>query len=216
MESTKDRFPSITLQVVCFHQQLEDKGGIQLPGSMVCHVCPSDRRAREPQWRVAWPLIKNTLLAGESVLAHCMAGRHRGGGVAVLARSVLAQESLEASEAVIKQKRDIDLPGLLRDHTVGPWLADMRRTSYMNPPLPTVVGYIATQRSNLHLMVAGGVPLCFHKQNAEKAPERLKGAFQTSELLEAAAWLRPLCQACVGKAPAGVQIRCRELANMAR
>lgn len=59
-----------------------------------------------------------------------MAGRHRGGGVAVLARSVLAQESLEASEAVIKQKRDIDLPGLLRDHIVGPWLADMRRTSY--------------------------------------------------------------------------------------
>ena len=146
---------------------------------------------------------------------HCMAGRHRGGGVAVLARSVLAQESLDASEAAIKQKRDIDLPGLLRDHTVGPWLADMRRTSYMNPPLPTVVGYIATQRSNLHLMVAGGAPLCSHKQNADKAPERLKGAFQTSELLEAAAWLRPLCQACVGKAPAGVQLRCRELANVA-
>ena len=62
-------------------------------------------------------------------------------------------------------------------------------------------------------MVAGGVPLCFHKQNADKAPERLKGASQTSELLEAAAWLRPLYQACLGKAPAGVQIKCRELAD---
>ena len=86
----------------------------------------------------------------------------------------------------------------------------------MNPPLPTVVGYIATQRSNLHLMVAGAVPLCFHKQNVDKAPERLKGSLQTSELLEAAAWLRPLCQACLGKAPAGVQLRCRDLASVAR
>jgi len=45
------------------------------------------------------------------------------------------------------------------------------------------------------MMVAGAVPLCFHKQNVDKAPERLKGSLQTSELLKAAAWLRPLCQA---------------------
>ena len=63
MESTKDRFPSVSLQVVCFHQQLADKGGIQLPGSMICHVCPSDRTTMEsglaahqehaPRWRIS-------------------------------------------------------------------------------------------------------------------------------------------------------------------
>ena len=210
--STRDRFPQVTLQIVCFHQSLQVKGGVQLPGTMVCHVCPSDRSGREPQWRVAWPLLKNTLLAGESALIHCVAGRHRGGGVAVLARSILAQESLDESEAAIKKMRDIDLPGLFRDYTVGPWLAEMRRSSYMNPPLPAVVGYLATPRSHLHLMVDGELPLCFHKQNADKAPERLKGALRTKEILEAAAWLRPLCQACVGKAPAGVQLKCQELA----
>ena len=206
----------MTLQVVCFHQSLQAKGGIQLPGTMVCHVCPSDRNGREPQWRVAWPLLKNTLLAGESALIHCVAGRHRGGGVAVLARAILAQESLDESEAAIKAMRDIDLPGLLRDHTVGPWLSEMRRSSHMNQPLPTVVGYIATPRSNLHLMVGGELPLCFHKQNAEKAPERLKGALRTDEILEAAAWQRPLCQACLGKAPAGLQVKCQDLAYVPR
>ena len=214
--STRDRFPRVTLQVVCFHQSLQAKGGIQLPGTMVCHVCPSDRNGREPQWRVAWPLLKNTLLAGESALIHCVAGRRRGGGVAVLARAILAQESLDESETAIKAMRDIDLPGLLRDHTVGPWLSEMRRSSHMNQPLPTVVGYIATPRSNLHLMVGGELPLCFHKQNAEKAPERLKGALRTDEILEAAAWQRPLCQACLGKAPAGLQVKCQDLAYVPR
>ena len=67
--------------------------------------------------------------------------------------------------------------------------------------------HIHGRASHTHLMVTGGVPLCHHKQQAEKATDRLTQPLTTTDEWEAAAWSRPLCQACLGRAPASVQLR---------
>lgn len=87
---------------------VQDKGGVQLPNAMNMTVAPSAKKEREAQWRLAWPVMKATLQSGEDVLVHCVAGKHRAAGVSVLARSLLAKESLEEAEAAISQVREID------------------------------------------------------------------------------------------------------------
>lgn len=208
-KDTVSYFPQVSLQIACFHQSVQDKGGVAIPKAMQMTVAPSSRKDREPQWRLAWPVIKSSLQSGESVLVHCVAGRHRAAGVSVLARSLLAGESLEDAERAISAVREIDMAGLLKDYTVGPWMADMKRTSLMTPPPPKLIGFMATLRSNVHLMTESETPLCSHKQAIQKAQDRLSAPLKTADECEAAAWGRPICQVCLGKAPAGAQIGLR-------
>ena len=210
-EETKHKFPKVTLQVTCFSDPPHTKGGVVLPGVMHIYIAPSAKRDRVNQWRVQWPLIKNTLFAGESVLLHCLAGRHRAAGVGMLVRAVLANESLEDSEAYIKAKRDVDVPGLMRDRSIGVWVAEMKRTTQVTPGFPKVVGCIATAKSKLHLMTVGEIPLCSHKQSTDRAADRLVNPLKTQDFYEAAAWQRPTCEACLGRAPAGLQVLFRAL-----
>jgi len=49
----------VQLQIVCFHQQVAEKGGVVLPGALVCHICPASKRDREAQWRTLWPTVRN-------------------------------------------------------------------------------------------------------------------------------------------------------------
>ena len=206
-KATVVRFPRATLQISCFHQSVPDKGGVYLPNSINMTVAPSSKKTRAGEWRLAWPVLKATLGSGEDALLHCVAGKHRAAGVAVLARSLLANESLEQAEKEISKVRTIDMPGLLKDYTVGPWLAEMKRTSHMTPPPPQIKGFMATQRSNVHLMTVEELPLCSHKQAAQRAQDRLAAPLTTEDDMEAAAWGRPICQVCLGKASAGAQLR---------
>ena len=135
--STVHKFPAATLQVCCFSKPVKAKGGVQLPNSMMITIAPSTKRSREAEWRVGWPLIKQTFFAAEDVYVHCMAGRHRGGGIAVLCRALLANESLEEAETEIAKVRDIDLRGLWQDHTIAEWMASMKRTSMVGQAIPT-------------------------------------------------------------------------------
>ena len=202
---TQARFPRVTLQVTCFSPEVEERGGLVLQGAMHIHIAPSSVRDRTQQWRVQWPLIKNSVQSGEGVLLHCLAGKHRAAGVAVLCRAVLAGESLQEAEDHIKKVRTIDLPGLVRNKGIGEWLAEMRRTTVLTAPHPKVVGCIATTKSKLHLMTDAELPLCQHKQSADKMVDRLSQPMKTTKFFEAAAWMRPTCDVCMGKAPAGVQ-----------
>jgi len=149
--------------------------------------------------------------SGEEVLLHCVAGKHRAAGIAVLCRAVLCGESLIEAENHIKQVRRIDLPGLVKDKSIGEWLAEMKRSTTLTAPHPKVVGCIATTKSKLHLMTAAELPLCQHKQSADKVVDRLSHPMKTTKFFEAAAWQRPTCDACMGKAPAGVQAIFRAL-----
>lgn len=205
-ESTLHQFPAnTTLQIVCFHQSVEDKGGVVLPDALVCHICPSSKRDREAQWRTLWPTVRNTLRAGETVVAHCVAGRHRAAGLGVLLRSILVNESTDQSASWISERRDIDLRSLFKDYTVRDWVYQTRRAYSMVGPLPSVEGFMATAKSNVHLITCGEVPLCSHKQSQTKAPSRLVGPIKTQRMEEARSWNQPLCQACFYKAPASLQ-----------
>ena len=204
-KETQAKFPRITLQVTCFAAEIEERGGIVLPGAMHICIAPSSSRDRTSQWRVQWPMIKNSVQSGEEVLLHCIAGKHRAAGIGVLCRAVLAGESLIDAEKFIRSRRTIDIPGLVKDKGIGEWLAEMRRTTQLTPPWPKVIGCMATPKSKLHLMTEAELPLCQHKQTAEKMVDRLAKPMKTTQFFEAAAWLRPQCDACLGKAPAGIQ-----------
>ena len=84
-KETVARFPPATLQISCFPQPVAAKRGVLLPRSINMTVAPSKQKVRDSQWRLAWPVMKTSLQSGEDVLLHCVAGKHRAAGIAVLA-----------------------------------------------------------------------------------------------------------------------------------
>lgn len=72
-------------------------------------IVPTNTHQRVAQWQAAFPVIKATVLAGEEVLVHCVAGRHRAAAVGVLLRSIFTAEPIPQSDAWIPQWRDIEL-----------------------------------------------------------------------------------------------------------
>ena len=199
--STMQHWPAATIQVQCFAESLSQKGGIQLPGTQLLVVAPADRATRDAGWRTAWPRIRQTVHAGENVVIHCLSGRHRAAGIAVLVRSLLSGDPIPDSDRVISSLRDIQ-------RHVGEWIHQSCRTSYVGPVLPPVKGYMATGRSQVHLMVEGPSSLCSHKQSSAKAADRLSSPMVTTSMLEAMAWGRPLCESCWVKAPSAYSRNC--------
>lgn len=207
-QHTLDQFPSTTtLQVVCFSQEVEAKGGVCLPGALLLRICPSSKRDREGQWKISWPTIRNTLQAGEVAVLHCVAGRHRAAGLGVLLRAILMEESVDESASWIQQRRNIDMASLFHDHSIKEWIHNTKRSYAMVPPMPSTDGFMATAKSNVHLKTVGGIPLCAHKQAAEKASQRLVGPIFASNIASAKAWNKPLCQACYYRSPASMQMK---------
>ena len=195
-QETLSQFPEATLQLVCFAQEVEQKGGVQLPGALLLRICPASKKDREGQWQISWPTtIRNTLQAGEVAVVHCMAGRHRAAGLGVLLRAILMEQSIDESAEWVRQRRQIDLPGLFRDAGVRDWIYNTRRSYAMMPPMPVTDGFMATARSNVHLKTLGDAPLCTHKQSASKAAQRLVGPIFAKDIASAKAWNKPLCQA---------------------
>lgn len=170
-------------------------------------VALTDTRQRDGQWREHWPTIRQSVHANEEVLLHCMAGRHRAAGLAILVRALLSGTTISESHAVVKGLRDIEFENLVAKQHVSNWIHQTYRASYVGPPLPPAIGYIATLRSRLHIMAEGGAPLCSHKQSAGRAAERLLNPITTTSLLEAMAWGRELCGNCMAKAPAGLRAK---------
>ena len=77
--ATLEAFPAVTLQVICFSEPLERRGGIGCPGALCKVMAPTDKANRDRQWKEVWPLIRQTYLGGESTIIHCMAGTSQGG-----------------------------------------------------------------------------------------------------------------------------------------
>ena len=102
-EANKDKFTPVALQIPW------SRGGVVLPGALHRQWQITSGSHREREFQSLWPLVKHTLWEGQHVLAHCVAGRHCGGSAAVVLRSLLSGESLEASEAAIQSQPDIEL-----------------------------------------------------------------------------------------------------------
>ena len=206
-EETKNLFPLVHLQICCYAGGLEKKGGIQLPGTLLRDVTPTWVAGRTDQWRLVWPLLRQSFHAGESILIHCKVGRHRGAAIGTLTRAILAQETIEERDRWIRDRRDTELEKVVNQRNVGAWLQDMRRQSVLSDPLPSITGFCSTARSHCHLQTGDGIPLCSHKQSSSRAAERLQGPISTTRVEEARAWSRPFCGACLGKAPASWQLK---------
>lgn len=122
---TAAQFPRVALQIQCFHEELSRRGGVQLESTLHMTVCPTDTRSRTAQWRVAWPCMKQSLFAGDSVLLHCiMAGRHRAAAIGVLSRALLAKETIPEANTHIMKSRDIELHKIAYDR--GGWYLAQR------------------------------------------------------------------------------------------
>ena len=130
-DANKDRFPVVHLQICCYADEVEKKGGVQLPNTLLRSVTPSWVRGRSDQWRLTWPLLRNTFYAGESILIHCVAGRHRAAAVGTLTRALLAQETIAESDTWIRARRDTELEKVVNQNSVGEWLQEMRRQSVL-------------------------------------------------------------------------------------
>ena len=208
--ATLEAFPAVTLQVVCFSEPLERRGGIGCPGALCKVMAPTDKANRDRQWKEVWPLIRQTYLGGESTIIHCMAGRHRAAGITVLVRSLLQDCTLEESDSAISRLRDIEFSKFMSTQHVAEWIWWTFRHATVGPAMPRLEGYMATERSQLHIRTVDDMPLCHHKQSTEKAASRLKNPLRTSSLREAVAWGRPWCSACIARAPAGIQTMIRD------
>lgn len=68
-------------------------------------IVPTNTHQRVAQWQAAFSVIKATVLAGEEVLVHCVAGRHRAAAVGVLRRTMFTAEPIAQSDAWISQWR---------------------------------------------------------------------------------------------------------------
>lgn len=208
--ATVQHYPDADLQVVCFPESPTQKGGIVMTGAMERHISPTWAAGRTAQWRELWPLMRSSVFAGNCLLIHCMAGRHRAAVIGVITRAVFAQESADQSARWIAGRRDIQLHKITGQSGIGVWMEDTIRQTSLGNPSPPLAGYVATMRSQLHIDVGEDTPLCHHKQGAARASERLTRPMRTQDVKEAIAWGRPWCSSCVGKAPARVQMMIQE------
>ena len=207
---TLPAFPAVTMQIVCFSEKLEKRGGCACPGAQVWTMAVTDKDKRDEQWKRMWPVLRSSYQSGEAILIHCMAGRHRAAGVSILVKSLLEDRSIEESDSLISAKRDIEFDHLTRTQHVAEWIWYTFRHTSLGPSMPRLQGFMATERSQLHIRTENDVTLCCHKQKSDRAAERLRAPMRTMSLQEAVAWGRPWCETCISKAPAGVQTQIRD------
>ena len=63
---------------------------VLLSQTLQMQIAITDPKSRDQQWKKeAWPVIRQTLMSGGSVLGHCVAGRHRAAGGQALILSLL-------------------------------------------------------------------------------------------------------------------------------
>ena len=89
MTQMANRFPKVALQICCFPNGPESRGGVTLAGAQLMTFSAAYSHERAGQWAEVWPAIKNTLWHGDNVLIHCIKGRHRGAYLAILTRALL-------------------------------------------------------------------------------------------------------------------------------
>ena len=200
---TAHRFPKgVTLQIACMAEAPSSRGGVVLTDALLKHLCVAHAGSRTRDFEEVWPLLRNTMYAGESALIHCLSGRHRAGIGGCVFRALLAQESWDVAVAYVKScRRSLDIPGIIHEEGMQSWVDTAIRTSSLRNPFPEPCGYIATTRSKVHLELNNGQTLCSHKQSSERAV-RLVKPMTTQDMREAMAWGRAFCDGCLVRAAA--------------
>jgi hypothetical protein len=185
-KETMHRFPKgVTLQVACVAEAPSSRGGVVLTDALLKHLCVAHSNSRTSDFEEVWPLLRNTMYAGEPALIHCLSGRHRAGIGGCVFWALLAQESWDVAVAYLKSsRRTLDIPGIIHEEGMRSWVDMTIRNSSLRNPFPEPCGYIATPRSKVHLELNNGQTLCSHKQSAERAI-RLVQPMTTQDMREA-------------------------------
>ena len=142
--ATRERFPSATLQIACFTERPEARGGIVLPNALLRRFPIAVGVERTDSWKEIWPLLLQTLYCGETVVVHCVAGRHRAGGASAVMRAALMDESFEVASRWISARRNTDIPGFCKDKAVAQWCQETVVATKRRDRWPKPTGYLAT------------------------------------------------------------------------
>eukprot|EP00439_Symbiodinium_sp_Y106_P061427 s4257_g9.t1 len=86
-EESLASYPRCDIQLCWFRESLTCQGGAVIPKTLQMQIAITDPKSRDQ--KEAWPVIRQTLMSGGSVLGHCVAGRHRAAGGQALILSLL-------------------------------------------------------------------------------------------------------------------------------
>ena len=194
-------FPPCDIQVNYMQEMVSTRGGAALPGALQLQIALTDPRRRDAQWRECWPVIRQTLYTGGTVVGHCMAGRHRAATGQALVLSLVADVPFGEAQAMVGKLRQVQIYKVLPQNQVGDWIRQVRRNSTTGVVWPTPSGYFFTDRSQIHLKVGDGIPLCRHRQGSA-AGQRLRNYTDMETVTEAQGYDRPFCRDCLQRAAA--------------
>ncbi|CAE7538614.1 unnamed protein product [Symbiodinium sp. CCMP2592] len=115
---TLHAYPRCDLQLSWLTESLTSRGGAIIPGALQMQVAITDARSRDRQWKECWPVIRQTLVSGGSVLGHCVAGRHRAATGQALLLALLTDVPFEQATAyryvaTAKDKRQVNASGIV-------------------------------------------------------------------------------------------------------
>ena len=132
--ATQSRFPRCDLQIVCFPETLQNRGGVRLRGAQVLYMAIASNDRRDREWSEAWPRIKNSLWHGDVVVIHCLAGKHRAATLGAMLIALLQRCSLDAAMGTIRSRRYVEIDKALRDRSLANWVhRTLRATGTCQP-----------------------------------------------------------------------------------
>ena len=146
-------------------------------------------------------MIRQTLMSGGSVLGHCVAGRHRAAGGQALILSLITDSTFQEVQATVGRLRECQIYKLMEQGSIAQWIRHVRKTAVTGIRWPTPTGYIFTERSQIHLDLGRGIPLCRHRQGSD-AGQRLRDYTRVADLQEAEGYQRAFCRDCLQRASA--------------
>eukprot|EP00435_Cladocopium_sp_Y103_P054452 s2532_g17.t1 len=177
-----------------------------IPTEQTKHHFPAAQFCKSAVWRsrlsaALFPLVRRSLFQGDTVLFHCVAGRHRAAVAGTVVYAIMGRCNIKTAEEGILKRRPIKLQQAFQDRGLADWAHRTVATTTLAAPLPKATAWAATDKSHVHIMTDNEVPLCAHKQG-ESRPRALKDPYVTVDKYEALAWSLPFCAGCRDRAPA--------------
>ena len=148
-------------------------------------VAITHARSRDQQWKEAWPVIRQTLMSGGSVLGHCVAGRHRAAGGQALILSLITDSTFQEAQATVGRLRECQIYKLMEQGSIAQWIRHVRKTA--------VTGI---RRRAISL------PKGLRFTWTSDAGQRLRDYTRVADLQEVEGYQRAFCRDCLQRASA--------------
>ena len=197
-EESLASYPRCDIQLCWLTESLTSRGGAVIPGALQMQVAITDARSRDQQWKEAWPVIRQTLMSGGSVLGHCVAGRHRAAGGQALILSLITDSTFQEAQATVGRLRECQIYKLMEQGSIAQWIRHVRKTAVTGIrrraiSLPKGLRFTWT--------LAEVSRICRRRQGSD-AGQRLRDYTRVADLQEAEGYQRAFCRDCLQRASA--------------